>query len=146
MLRPFDFQLRTRVVFGDGSFARLGELARELSFTTTLIVADPGIVAAGLVGRAAASLDAAAIRSFSFHGFDANPDSLTVEAGRVYAASCGGIDSPIDSIVAVSCLATAADQRFSLSLRAAGTLIFFPPAGAVEVGFPGAGAAGFSFF
>ncbi len=100
MLRPFDFQLRTRVVFGDGSFARLGELARELSFTTTLIVADPGIVAAGLVGRAAASLDAAAIRSFSFHGFDANPDSLTVEAGRVYAASCG-IDSPIDSIVAV---------------------------------------------
>ncbi len=100
MLRPFDFQLRTRVVFGDGSFARLGELARELSFTTTLIVADPGLVAAGLVGRAAASLDAAAIRSFSFHGFDANPNSLTVEAGRVYAASCG-IDSPIDSIVAV---------------------------------------------
>ena len=96
MLRPFDFQLRTRVVFGDGSFARLGELARELSFTTTLIVADPGIVATGLVDGAGASLEAAAIRSFSFHDFDANPDSRMVETGRVYAASCG-----VDSIVAV---------------------------------------------
>jgi alcohol dehydrogenase len=95
-LRPFDFQLRTRVVFGDGSFGKLGELARELSFTTTLIVADPGIVATGVVDRAAASLDAAGIRSLSFHHFDANPDSLMVETGRAYAASRG-----IDSIVAV---------------------------------------------
>src|SRR6266851_82648 len=95
-LRPFDFQLRTRVVFGDGSFARLGELARELSFTATLIVADAGIVATGLVDRAAASLDAAGIRAFFFHDLDANPDSLMVEAGRAYAASCG-----IDSILAV---------------------------------------------
>jgi alcohol dehydrogenase len=91
-------------VFGDGAFARLGDLARELSFTTTLIVADSGIVATGLVDRAAASLDVAGIRSFFFHDFDANPDSGMVEAGRAYAASCGtasGVDSPINSIVAV---------------------------------------------
>ena len=48
----FDFQLRTRVVFGDGALARLGELARELSFTRTLVVADPGIVSVGLAQRA----------------------------------------------------------------------------------------------
>ena len=53
-MRPFDFQLRTRVVFGDGAFARLGELARELSFTRALLVADRGIVATGQVERAAA--------------------------------------------------------------------------------------------
>ena len=93
---PFDFQLRTRVVFGDGAFARLGELARELSFTRTLVVADRGIVATGQVQRAAASLDAAGIGSSFFHDFDANPDSAMVEAGRAYAASCG-----IDSIVAI---------------------------------------------
>ena len=46
-MSPFDFQLRTRVVFGDGTFARLGELARELSFTRALVVADRGIVATG---------------------------------------------------------------------------------------------------
>jgi alcohol dehydrogenase len=83
-------------VFGDGAFARLGELARELLFTRTLIVADPGIVATGQVERAAASLDAAGIGSIAFHDFDANPDSAMVEAGRARAAS-----HRIDSIVAI---------------------------------------------
>ena len=90
---PFDFRLRTRVVFGDGAFARLGELARELSFTRTLVVADRGIVAAGLVQQAAASLDAAGVAASFFHDFDANPDSRMVEAGRAHAVSCGAIDS-----------------------------------------------------
>jgi alcohol dehydrogenase len=94
---PFDFSLRTRVVFGDGAFERLGELARELSFTRTLVVADRGIVAAGLVQRAAASLDAAGVSASFFHDFDANPDSRMVEAGRAHAVSTG----TIDSIVAV---------------------------------------------
>ena len=92
-MRPFDFQLRTRVVFGDGAFARLGELARELSFTRTLVVADRGIVAAGLAQQAAVSLDAAGISTSFFHDFDTNPDSRMVEAGRAHAASSGAIDS-----------------------------------------------------
>jgi alcohol dehydrogenase class IV len=95
-MRPFDFQLRTRVVFGDGAFARLGELARELSFTRALLVADRGIVATGQVERAAALLDAAGVRPFTFHDFDANPDSRMVDAGRAVAASWH-----VDSIVAV---------------------------------------------
>ena len=59
--RPFDFQLRTRIVFGDGALTRLGELARELFFTRTLIVADRGIVATGQVDRARSLLEAASI-------------------------------------------------------------------------------------
>jgi alcohol dehydrogenase len=93
---PFDFQLRTRVVFGDGAFARLGELARELSCSRTLIVADPGIVATGQVQRAADWLGATGIDAHVFHDFDANPDSEMVEAGRTCAAS-----HRIDSIVAI---------------------------------------------
>ena len=95
-MSAFDFQLRTRVVFGDGAFTRLGGLARELSFTRTLIVADRGIVASGHVQRAAASLDAVGITASVFDAFDANPDSAMVEAGRAQAASAG-----IDSIVAI---------------------------------------------
>jgi alcohol dehydrogenase class IV len=95
-MRPFDFQLRTRVVFGDGAFARLGELARELSFPRALLVADRGIVATGQVERAAALLDAQGVQPFTFHDFDANPDSRMVDAGRAVAASCR-----VDSIVAV---------------------------------------------
>jgi alcohol dehydrogenase len=92
----FDFHLRTRVVFGDGAFDRLGELARELSCTRALIVADPGIVATGHVQRAADALGAAGIAAHIFHDFDANPDSAMVETGRAYAASSG-----VDAIIAL---------------------------------------------
>jgi alcohol dehydrogenase len=96
MLTPFDFQLRTRVVYGPGSLERLGPLARELGFARTLIVADPGIVAAGYARRAEAILEAAGIQPQVFDQFGANPDARMVEAGRERAAMHG-----IDSIVAL---------------------------------------------
>ena len=45
------------------ALTQLGDLARELSFARTLIVADPGIVATGYVARAASILEAAPIHS-----------------------------------------------------------------------------------
>src|SRR5437660_8106646 len=96
MMPSFDFSTRTRVVFGGGAFARLGELARELGFRRTLVVADKGLVAAGYVKRAAAELEAAGIEPFFFHDFDSNPDTRMVEAGRVHAVSSG-----VDSLVAI---------------------------------------------
>ena len=42
-MSAFDFHARTRVVFGPGSLARLGEFARELGFRRTLLVADEGM-------------------------------------------------------------------------------------------------------
>src|SRR6185312_6800196 len=92
----FDFSLRTRVVFGNGALDHLGSLARELGFTRTLVVADQGIVAAGLVERAAIILASAGIVPSFFHEFGANPDTAMVEAGRAHAASAG-----TDSIVAI---------------------------------------------
>ncbi len=92
----FDFHHRTRVVFGEGALARLGELARELGFTRTLIVADRGIVAAGHVGRAQASIEQAGAACFLFSDFEPNPDAAMVGAGAAYAA-----ERAIDSFVAV---------------------------------------------
>jgi alcohol dehydrogenase len=92
----FDFNLRTRVVFGNDSFKKLGALARELGFARTLIVSDPGIMKSGLSAQAAALLAGAGIASFSFHDFEPNPDTRMVEAGRAFAAS-----QSIDSIVAL---------------------------------------------
>ncbi len=91
---PFDFQLRTRVVFGRGSLARLGPLARELGFQRTLLVTDAGVVEAGHAGEAARLLEAAGIETAQFHDFGPNPDSAMVEAGRRFAAPLR-----IDSIV-----------------------------------------------
>jgi alcohol dehydrogenase class IV len=95
-MESFDFQLRTRVVFGEGSLDRIGEIARELGFTRTLIVADPGIARTTLVERAAAHLEAAGIAAFGFHDFDANPDTAMVDRGRRRAADCA-----IDSLAAL---------------------------------------------
>jgi alcohol dehydrogenase len=95
-MKPFDFTLRTRVVFGEGTLDWLGLLGRDLAFSRALIVADKGILAAGLVDRAARQLDALGITPFFFHQFSANPDTDMVEAGREYAA-----DARIDGIVAL---------------------------------------------
>jgi alcohol dehydrogenase class IV len=83
---PFEFHARTRVVFGPGSLERLGQLARELGFRRTLLVADAGVVETGYAGTAVRLLEAADIRATVFSDFGANPDSEMVEAGRAFAA------------------------------------------------------------
>jgi alcohol dehydrogenase len=85
----FDFQPRTRVIFGRGAFDRLGRLARELGFRRTLLVADTGIAAAGHTDRALRQLQGAGIEVSLFQDFGANPDSAMVEAGRAGAAPFG---------------------------------------------------------
>ena len=93
-MQAFDFQSHTRVVFGEGSIARLGELARELGFRRTLLVADRGLLGSGHVGEAGGFLRAARIDAFPFHDFKADPDTLMVETGRAFAAELG-----IDSVI-----------------------------------------------
>ena len=83
---PFDFQPRTRVVFGQGTLSRLGQLARDLGFRRTVLVADQGVVDAGHVGTAMRLLEHGGIAVTGFHAFDANPDSAMVEAGRAFSA------------------------------------------------------------
>ena len=83
---PFDFQPRTRVVFGRATVQRAGHLARELAFRRTLVVADPGIAAAGHLATLLRLLEADGIAAFVFSEFGANPDSAMIEAGRLFAA------------------------------------------------------------
>ena len=95
-MHPFDFHLPTRVVFGAGTLARLGELLLELGVSRPLIVSDAGIVATGQVDRAASIVANAGLTASRFHGFDSNPDTRMVEAGRAHAAAAG-----IDAFVAL---------------------------------------------
>src|SRR6266852_5593094 len=88
-MTPFDFRPRTRVLFGSGEFSRLGEVARELGGTKCLLVADPGLVAAGYVQEATRTLKARRMEVFGFHDFDANPTTTHIEAGRAFAAPLG---------------------------------------------------------
>lgn len=86
-MTAFDFQPRTRVLFGAGMLSRLGELARALGFRRTLLASDHGLVEAGHVGRAARLLSEAGIAFVPFHDFSVNPDTRAAEAGRALAAA-----------------------------------------------------------
>src|SRR6478672_5782835 len=83
-MKSFDFQTRTRVIFGAGAINELGKLAVELGFRRTLLVADHGLVASGHVDEALAPLQAAGIDVIRFHDFEANPDTRMIEAGTEF--------------------------------------------------------------
>jgi alcohol dehydrogenase len=93
-MKSFDYQPRTRVVFGPGAIEQLGELARELNFRRTLLVADHGLVASGHVDEAVGPLKKAGVEIFRFHDFEVNPDSRMVENGTAFVAPL-----KIDSII-----------------------------------------------
>jgi alcohol dehydrogenase len=95
-MEAFDFHSRTRVIYGLGEFERLGQIARELKFNCTLLVADQGMVACGYVDEAKQLLSSAGIRVFHFQDFRENPNTQMVEAGRAFAAS-----RSVDSIIAL---------------------------------------------
>jgi len=94
VLNSFDYKSRTRVIFGVGTINRLGELATELGFQRTLLVADRGLVASGHVDEAMGPLKAAQIEVVRFHDFEANPDSAMIEAGTTFARA-----QKIDSLI-----------------------------------------------
>jgi len=93
-MKSFDFQPRTRVVFGAGVIERLGDLARELNFRRTLLVADHGLVASGHVDEAVGPLEKAGVEIIRFHDFEVNPDSRMVENGTAFVTPLN-----IDSII-----------------------------------------------
>lgn len=113
MIPAIDHAFRTRLVFGPGSFDRLGEICAELGFRRTLIVADRGIVATGLVERADALLGRHGLEVSRFDAFGQNPDEAMVEAGAGVARSAGadsmiaiGGGSSLDCAKGIACIAS----------------------------------------
>ena len=88
---PFDYQPRTRVVFGTESVERLGELARGLGSKKVLLVTDPGIVAAGHAGRVQKILESAGVAVALFGKARENPTTRDVDE-CLAAAKSAGID------------------------------------------------------
>jgi alcohol dehydrogenase len=82
---PFDYQPRTRIVFGPEKIDTLGALAGELGARRALVVSDPGIVAVGHAERGLDSLRKAGIEAALFDGVAENPSTDCVEAGLALA-------------------------------------------------------------
>lgn len=83
-LTDFDFDPRTRVVYGAGVLNRLGEIARDLG-DRALLVTDKGLKAAGHEDRAIDSLQASGISVTIFD--DVHPNPTTDDVDRCLAAA-----------------------------------------------------------
>lgn len=84
-LPEFDYDPRTRVVFGQGSVRRLGSLAREYGGERVLLVTDPGIEKAGHAERCMASLQEAGLEVTIFRDVQPNPTTDDVDRGLAVA-------------------------------------------------------------
>src|SRR5688572_18676238 len=82
---PFDYQPRTRIVFGPDKIDTLGELAGELGARRALVVSDPGLVSAGHADHGLAALRRAGIETYLFDQVHPNPTTADVEAGVAVA-------------------------------------------------------------
>ena len=84
----------TRVLFGPGRIAELGEAAKGAGFKRPLIVTDPGLMKFPVIEQARAILKAAGIEAGVWGEVLANPTESNLAAGlKVYKA--GGHDSVI---------------------------------------------------
>lgn len=76
----FDYQPKTRIIFGNNSINSLGEIANDLGGRRILLVSDPGVVAAGHVERAKKYLEAPDRMIFVFDSVRENPTTEDVDA------------------------------------------------------------------
>ncbi len=91
-MAAFDHVQRTRLVFGNGSAARAGELAAGLGLKRILLVTDPGLVRAGHAATVQEALESAGLEVVVFDAVIENPTTDCVETCR-RAAEDAGIDS-----------------------------------------------------
>ncbi len=82
---PFDFQPRTRIVFGPDKIDALGELAVELGAKRVLVVSDPGIQAVGHDDRGLTALRSAGLEAQLWDHVVENPTTANVEVGVAFA-------------------------------------------------------------
>ncbi len=94
-MQTFDSELSQRVIFGENSIEKLGELTRTLGGSRVLIATDRGIEKAGILERAISALQSERIAAYVFADVSPNPTTNDVEAAVAVAKA----DAPIDLII-----------------------------------------------
>src|SRR4030095_8083938 len=74
----FDWQPRTRLIFGPDTLERIGEIARDLGGRRALLVTDEGIVKAGHAGPAVGCIPAAGRQVEGYDPPRENPSTVDV--------------------------------------------------------------------
>jgi alcohol dehydrogenase len=94
-MQTFDAELTQRVIFGENSIEKLGELTRTLGGSRVFIATDRGIEKAGILARAVSALQSERIAAYVFADVSPNPTTDDVEA----AVAAAKADAPIDLII-----------------------------------------------
>ena len=87
-MHSFDFQHRTRIIFGADGLASLGELASQTGAHRALLVSDRGVIAAGHTQRGVDALRSSDIEVTLFQDFGENPTTDDVQLGVQAARAC----------------------------------------------------------
>ncbi|MBI2307481.1 MAG: iron-containing alcohol dehydrogenase [Rhodocyclales bacterium] len=93
-MSQFSFETAPRIICEQGGANRLGEISRGLGISHVFLVTDAGLIKAGLVDGAVASLQAADIQVTVFSDVLADPPETSVQAA-VDAARTAGVDGVI---------------------------------------------------
>jgi alcohol dehydrogenase len=94
LLTSFDYDPRTRVVFGPGAINRLGEFAGQIGGRNVLLVTDGGLKAAGHEDRAVELLRRVGLTPHVFDEVSTNPTTVDVDRGLEFAKA-----AKIDQII-----------------------------------------------
>lgn len=93
-MSQFSFETAPKIVCEQGGVRRLGELAAGLGISRAFIVTDAGLIKAGLIDGALASLAAAGVAATVFSDVLADPPESSVQAA-VETARAAGADGVI---------------------------------------------------
>ena len=94
-MQTFDAELTQRVIFGENSIEKLGELTRTLGGSRVFIATDRGIEKAGILARAVSALQSERIATYVFADVSPNPTTEDVENAVAVARA----NAPIDLII-----------------------------------------------
>jgi alcohol dehydrogenase len=84
-MKNFETYLPTRLIFGAGEIARLGEIAGQYGKKALVVTCGNDMKKFGILDKALASLDKAGIAHVVFSDVEANPKTYNVDAGvKVY--------------------------------------------------------------
>lgn len=95
-LNAYSFELATKVVFGPGTIREAGREAKKLGMTKAMLIADQGIIGAGLTAPVEEALQEEGIRYVIYDKIVPNPRDFHCLEGAEF-----GREHEIDGMIAI---------------------------------------------
>ncbi len=91
-MQPFDSELTQRIIFGENTIGKLGEVTATFGCKRVLVVTDAGVLDAGIASMGMEALKNAGLDASIFYQVAPNPTTEHVEAARTFAIANGPVE------------------------------------------------------